>query len=776
MLLAFATVSAGLVVLEPMVPWGSGVPAKAQAAEAVAAAPPIANNGPALYLVAEDDQALPALDGVAQGIRALRQQGSMTREAAPATPAAPLPLFQVSQLETAQAGAVPPAAAPRTGTEVDETALRYFAAQGDTARLAAEIARLRQLYPNWTPPADPLAVPQNNDRQLEEMWQLYAEGRYPEVRKAIVARQAADPAWEPPADLLDRLQIAEARSRLVNASNLKQYQTVIDVGAANPPLLNCSEVDVLWRVAEAFSRTERPQRAVDAYSYILTNCANQAERLATLQKAADTLPYDRVQPLLALEKPNEAGAREFDAIRDDLARRFVAAANEEPSLQIAQEYIDRLQASARADGPASDSVLLGWYFLRRDNADEAVTWFRRAREREDSPNATQGLALALLEQDKPAEAEGVLYPSRKASKDAMATYLAATANLLALDPPPTIEETILTRMAETVIAERYVPSAQQFGWYARAFDQPQTAAQWFEMALEWAPQDEPSAYGLALTRLQLNDRAGFAQLQQKWAKTSARIADLERPPVGAGRTQSANAPRATQRTQSAQRAQSVQSAPSVEPLRLSQPAASREVSAAQRAPSLPATAPLPAAANSGRSSSSCASAGRSSAGSARLSAGAALQQGWCLMELNRPLEAADSFGVALSSQDRSISEDAAYGQSLAYLRLGLTDRAAVAATRAPMRAARARELQASILADRALHAFQSDRYRETLLYLDQRAQVQQEPVDLMVLRAYSYVNLNRTSEAMRLFEAAAATGNRDASRGLADLRDALDFK
>lgn len=143
------------------------------------------------------------------------------------------------------------------------------------------------------------------------------------------------------------------------------------------------------------------------------------------------------------------------------------------------------------------------------------------------------------------------------------------------------------------------------------------------------------------------------------------------------------------------------------------------------------------------------------------------------MDLNRPLEAAESFRAAGSSSSRNISEDAAYGQSLAYLRLGLTDQAAVAATKAPMNAQRARELQASILADRAVQAFQSDRFRETLLYLDQRTQVQQEPVDLMVLRGYSYINLNRPYDALRIFEAAATTGNRDASRGLADAKAAI---
>jgi hypothetical protein len=40
----------------------------------------------------------------------------------------------------------------------------------------------------------------------------------------------------------------------------------------------------------------------------------------------------------------------------------------------------------------------------------------------------------------------------------------------------------------------------------------------------------------------------------------------------------------------------------------------------------------------------------------------------------------------------------------------------------------------------------------------------------MVLRGYSYMNLKMYGDATRVFEAAAATGNRDATRGLADVR------
>jgi hypothetical protein len=90
-------------------------------------------------------------------------------------------LAQAPPLATTQRLA--PVATQQAQPKVDESALRYFASRGDKARLQAEISRLQALYPNWTPPADPLAVPQGGDKQLEAMWQLYSEGRYAELRK-----------------------------------------------------------------------------------------------------------------------------------------------------------------------------------------------------------------------------------------------------------------------------------------------------------------------------------------------------------------------------------------------------------------------------------------------------------------------------------------------------------------------------------------------------------------------------------------------------------------
>lgn len=689
----------------------------------------------------------------------------------------------LAQAPTQSSQALP--ASPNTATsqaqtvrpQVDESALRYFAARNDQARLQAEISRLRALYPEWTPPTDPLAVPQNGDPQLENMWRLYADGRFAELRKTIADRRTAEAAWQPPADLIERLEVAEARARLVNASDLKQYQTVVEIGAATPALLTCAEVDVLWRIAEAFAETDRNTRARDAYNYVLKNCTDPQERLATVQKASAVLDYAGMQDLLSSEHRNEDGAGEFDSVRDDLSRRFVAEANEDPKMRIAEAYVTRVEKLAEDGSLASDALLAGWYRLRREDTGSAEKWFRLAREREDSASASQGLALCLIAKKSPQEAEDVMYRWRDDSDDAKNTYMAATANLLAILPPPILAEPVLQRIAAEVIKAKDEASAQQFGWYARNFNQPQTAARWFETALSWKPDDEPSAYGLVLSRSQLNDQAGVAAVQRQWQGRSVRIANL-------GET--------TQQTLSAQQlaqkpAQQYSTQPYTAPS-MSNTGPAQQPGAARSVPVLPVNAPAPIpqtyAAAPARTSTNVVSASSRGARPQRgcsttvdpdgLPPGAALSRGWCLMELNRPMEAADAFGVALKRGSGQVREDAAYGQSLAYLRVGLTDNAAVSATQAPLARKRASELQVSILSNRATAAFDAGRYRDALLFLDQRAQLETERVDLMVLRGYAYLNMNRYADAIQVFEAAAQTGNRDALRGLADVRAARD--
>jgi tetratricopeptide (TPR) repeat protein len=139
------------------------------------------------------------------------------------------------------------------------------------------------------------------------------------------------------------------------------------------------------------------------------------------------------------------------------------------------------------------------------------------------------------------------------------------------------------------------------------------------------------------------------------------------------------------------------------------------------------------------------------------------------MDLNRPLEAVQAFEAAAASPSQVVRSDAAYGRSLAYLRVGLTDNASAAAAAAKQPNTRAVELQSAILANRAVSAFKLGHYHQALIALDQRAQIVPEQNDLMILRGYAYVNVGRRPDAVRIFQALASTGSPDGQRALADL-------
>lgn len=283
---------------------------------------------------------------------------------------------------------------------VDETALRYFAMQGDTRRYEAELARLRALYPEWKPPTDLTSPVPAGDPELERIWRLFAEGKFGEARAAIGQRSSADPSWQAPADLIAQLDRAEAGQRLTNASNARQWEQVIRIGTETPALLTCANVDALWRVAEAFVQTGAPERARDAFAYVLTNCTNLAERVGTMQKALASLPEALVVPLLAQERQTE-----FSGIRDEIARRHVGKAAEDPALTAMSEEIRRIEALANAATTPDDPILLGFYSFRHNDPAKAVTWFQTALARNGGAKAAEGAVLALGAQQKYQEAE-----------------------------------------------------------------------------------------------------------------------------------------------------------------------------------------------------------------------------------------------------------------------------------------------------------------------------------------------------------------------------------
>ncbi len=685
---------------------------------------------------------------VPQPIRVIAQNQT------PTTPAEPTDLTEPTAAEPEAPDPAPaPATAPvRTitpGPEVDESALRYFARTGDKRRLDAEIARLRALYPDWVPPADPSAPEIFVDPELDAFWQLFSEGKYAEVRSGIAERREREPDWVPPDALIELLDEADARIRLTNASNAKQWKTVIDTAAASPSLLTCAYVDVLWRVAEAFANTERMPRALDAYAYVLANCNDPAERLATMQKAIDVLPDSEIGALLVYERDGE-----FAAVMDTMLRRRVGLAAENPDLTSSPDDLARIEALAADEANAADALLLGWYYYRHKEPGRALDWFDKARKRDPaSVKAAEGYTLALIDLDRFADAETAGYEWNERSEDNLAAYLIAAVGLLATDPPLKIAEPVLQRMANVIVRVKSLQGGEQLGWYAYNLGQVRTAVRWFETVRRWDPDYEPAAYGLAVARWALKDRAGVNSIIREWGDRSERIANIGKPV----------------------RAELRGSTPVVDVVvdevvyarpRAIEPPAYVETEVVTRV--APYVEPEVAVVTGGGSSGGCTSA----VPTRSLSPESALRRGWCLMDLDRPAEAAIAFEIALLSTSAKTREDAAYGASLANLRTGVTDRASVAAAAAPMSKKRQTELTLNILSQQATAAYTDGRYVEAILALDERARHAPEQTDLMMLRGWSYFKLGRYPDARRIFSAVAMTGVADAQNGLAAVQAA----
>jgi tetratricopeptide (TPR) repeat protein len=663
-------------------------------------------------------------------------------------PAAILLAISLAALTPAMAQEAQPAAPAASTSNVDESALRYYARQGDQKRLEAEIARLSAIYPGWVPPKDPLSTTYTPDPEVEAMWDLYSKGDLPAIRTKIADKTAKDPTWRAPTELLEALDKGEAAAQLRAASETGNNEEVITAAANSPDMLVCANMDLLWRVAQAFVDTDREARGVDLYTYILQNCDNPAERLATMQKAMGLLDRTQFETLFAYERKADAGASEFAPIRVDLARASVADALNGVTLRADPKDLSMLEETGRADRNPDDLRLLGYYYLKQERPKLAMDWFTMAVDKDGSEDSVIGLSIAQMQLGEPAAAEELLATYRKDSPALEKQYLAAAASLLSQTPAPSLDPATLSRIAGAASDARDAATAQSLGWYAYGFGQSRTAADWFRVALKYDPDYEPAAYGLILAAQKLKDTATVKELMKTWADRSPRIGQFGKrgAPTTAPTVYQHGMPIEAFVQDGVFRGDADAFANGAFLLMAERTPA--QLQAAQRcATNLPPES---------------------------FSAAQALPRAWCLMDMDRATEAEAAFRRATQSASVKIRTDAYYGQALALLRMGLTNDASVAASAMPQTQDRLYELQVAILTQTATSYFDIGHFEEALQALDIRSQYAAEQNDLLTIRAWCYFHLGRLREARQLFAAVAATGYTDAQRGL-DASNARGF-
>ncbi len=127
----------------------------------------------------------------------------------------------------------------------------------------------------------------------------------------------------------------------------------------------------------------------------------------------------------------------------------------------------------------------------------------------------------------------------------------------------------------------------------------------------------------------------------------------------------------------------------------------------------------------------------------------AYERAWCAYNLERPLEAMAYFdATSRSSLSGEVKRDARFGLALSYLKLNMTEDAARLAAATNYTDTQRREIEAIILNQRAVQAYQLKEYQKAVNYLDALEKLTNGlPRDLALLRGYAYLNLKNYSAA-----------------------------
>jgi cellulose synthase operon protein C len=417
-------------------------------------------------------------------------------------------------------------AAPAGQSEiVDESALRYYAASRQTARVEAEIRRLRRRYPNWTVPTD-LDTLKPSPPEEAPLWDLFTAGRFDDLRNAITARQTTDPDWQPSEDLARKLNRGTFRAEVKAAAEASAWPAIVTRIQADPDAMRAPDIDIAWLVAEAYARTGQPARAADVYRGILGRHGESTLRTATIQKAMSLLPIARVELLLALGRTAADGASEFRPIQVDITRaRIVGFLHDEPVERIDPADLAAFGEQARRAGEPSQIALLGWYAYRRHEFRDALEWFKTAIARGGDATVAHGLALSLRDTGQEREAEEVAFAWRGPSTTNTILYLDLVERRLNQPGAAPLEPARLDRYAKVTLATASGEGAQALGWYAYKACQFDAALEWFQRATAWMPR-ESVVIGYAVTLERLKRMREYYEVLNRYDGLFPKVVDL----------------------------------------------------------------------------------------------------------------------------------------------------------------------------------------------------------------------------------------------------------
>jgi cellulose synthase operon protein C len=388
-----------------------------------------------------------------------------------------------------------------------------------------EARRLERLHPDWKPPAD-LWTARPSGPDEAPLWELFESGDLVRLHKAIAARQAAEPDWQPSDDLLDKIKTSELRAAIFADAADGKWAAVGQLADDNGLGGGTSDIELLWVVAEAYARTERAADASALYEFVLKNRTDFSERTATTRKALALLSMADAEKLIAMGRVGPDGKSEFDVIRVDIARARIAAfLRNDPAKTVDAADLAAVEDVARASSDAGQPRLLAWYAYRLGQFDKALDWFKLSLDREGDAMTAHGLALTMLKLGSRLEAEEVAYTWRERLANNMILFIDILETDLTKEVPPFVEPARLARYADVTLKTQSGEGARGLAWYAYNTCQFETAHEWFARAVAWFPK-EATVYGYGLTLQRLGKHHELVEIANRYDGMFPRVVGL----------------------------------------------------------------------------------------------------------------------------------------------------------------------------------------------------------------------------------------------------------
>lgn len=650
--------------------------------------------------------------------------------------------------------------------DIDTSALYYYAKEGQHERVDAEIVRLATLHPGFTAPNDLYERASKVTPNEAHLWEMFARDDFAAIDAEFSKKLLSDPNWQPSEDFSTKLARKRLRLQMTELARLKDWIGVLNAGQMIDPETEAN-IDLVWLMIDAYahsnsdsnlgsnSHSGKQNKLLAAYQGLLSRDAasrlSDQELVATLQRATRDFPAIDVQRAMMNLWPNAHQMPQLEPLRLSIARRAVSDFNQDDDILVPPPGLDikRLKYSAEQSQNISDLSLLGWYYQKLKDYDQALVIFERLFEIEPKADPAKGYYLALARSGQHQKAYQFAKQNLAYLADDPTFLMNVLSTKLTKSSKAEITDEMLKAYSRAILDMSDADHSEILAWYAYNARQFEAAKAWFEKSVFWNVSAD-NLKGLALSYRKLGEKELYRALKDDYQDSHRDIwENIEK--VSYGKRQAEKAISKLAPTSAVARVTSTRAAAT---------GASATNLSAQKTPSKAKnTSTISYIQAYERKDYRACLAQLDKLAQNGLSPQASLIKGWCYLAMARVSDAQKAFqramdgGGGLSGADRqSVRNDAIYGKALSLLRVRQTDDAEALIRTYPLAQKRQDELLSEIYFQRARAAFDRKDFDMTLRALNARALIGPEPRDLTLMRAWSLHNLGERRAANLLFK------------------------